>query len=92
MRTAFKVVSVLLLIVGLPAMGLSILALAYARFSPIEPPPSMNEGPGMAGLLGLMLLVPSSIAVVVAFAMLYGLKATRPPGELEQASRHKRLW
>lgn len=92
MRTAFQVVSVLLLIVGLPATALSLFALAYARLAPIQPPPSMNELPGMAGFLGWMLLVPSSIAVAVAFAMRYGLNATRPPGEIEWASQHKRLW
>jgi hypothetical protein len=92
MRAIFRVASVLLLVVGLPMTALSLCALAYARLAPIQPPPSMNELPGMAGFLGWVLLGPGVIAVVTAFAMRCGLNATRLPAELEWASRHKRLW
>lgn len=92
MRTIFHVVSVVLLLVGLPATALATIALAYSQLAPMQPPPSMNEGPAMAGFLGWMLLVPSAVAVVSGIAMRLGLNANRPQGDVEWARAHKRLW
>lgn len=91
-RTIFHVVSLLLLIVGIPATALGALAVGYGWLAPVEPPPSLNEGPGMAWFLGWILLVPSAVAVISGIAMRLGLDATRPPGDIEWAREHKRLW
>jgi len=93
-RAILQAVSVLLLIVGVPATALAIVALTYSWIAPVQPPPSLNEGPGMAGALGWMLLVPGGLAVIVGLAMRRGLNATRAPDEIvdpEWARRHRRL-
>jgi hypothetical protein len=48
-RTIFQVLSVLLLILGLPVIALATTALLYSWLAPDQPPPSMNEGPALAG-------------------------------------------
>jgi hypothetical protein len=91
-RTISRVISVLLLVTGLPALGLAAVALAYAWLAPVQPPPSLNEGPGMAGVIGWILLIPSAVAVIVGIAMHVGLNATRAPKDIAWAREHRRLW
>jgi hypothetical protein len=92
MRTFLRAVSVVLLVVGVPAGVLATAGLSYSWLAPVQPPPSMNEGPGMAGLLGWMLLIPSAVAVIVGIAMHLFLNASRPPDGIAWTREHKRLW
>jgi hypothetical protein len=84
--------SVVLLVFGALAVGVATIALAYSWLAPVQPEPSMNEGPGMAGLLGWILLIPGLAAVVVGIAMHLGLNASLPPGDVAWAREHRRLW
>ena len=92
MRTFLRAVSVVLLVVGVPAGVLATAGLVYSWLAPVQAPPSMNELPGMAGLLGWMLVIPSTLAVIVGIAMHIGLNASRPPDDVAWTREHKRLW
>jgi len=92
MRTFLRAVSLLLLVVGALAGALATAALGYSWLVPVQPPPSLNEGPGTARLLGWILFIPSAAAVIVGIAMHLGLNASRPPDDVAWTREHKRLW
>ena len=92
MRATFRIVSILLLVFGVPGVLLAALALFYSWLASRPPPPGMNEGPGMAGVLGWMLLLPSAVALVVGIAMHVGLNSARSKDDVEWAREHRRLW
>jgi hypothetical protein len=92
MRTLLRAISVLLLIVGVLVGVLATVALGYSWLAPVQPPPSLDEGPGMAALLGWILFIPSAVAVVVGIAMHLGLNASRPLSDIVWSREHKRLW
>jgi len=76
MRTFLRAVSVVLLVVGVPAGVLATAGLVYSWLAPVQAPPSMNELP----------------AVIVGIAMHIGLNASRPPDDVAWTREHKRLW
>jgi hypothetical protein len=45
-----------------------------AKWAPAEPPPSLNEGPGLAEFLGFFMTIFGSVSVLAALAMLAGLR------------------
>lgn len=91
-RTFFRAVSVVLLSVGLPGAGLAIVALTYSSVAPVQPPPSLNEGPGLATMVGWMLLIPSAVAVVAGVALHLRLNASQRPEDVALARARRRLW
>ena len=95
MRTLFHLVSIALLGIGALVAFFGLLALAWAWLTPIQPPPSMNEGPGMVGLGGLYFLAMGACSVFMGLMIWAVLKASRPPHEIvspDWARAHKRLW
>jgi len=92
LRAIFRVISVLLLVLGVPGALLSAVALLYAWLAPAQPPPSMNEGPAMAGFLGWILLLPCAVAIVLGIAVQVGLNSARSSNEVDWAREHRRLW
>lgn len=94
MRAIFRVASVLLMIAGVVAVVLALAAFLYSAVTPTQPPPSMNEGPGMAWMIGWLLLLPGGSAVIAGIAMRIALRTTRTPDEIvdsEWSRQHKRL-
>ena len=79
MRTAFQILSVLFLVLGAPLALLGVTALLYANWAPVQPPPSLNEGPGLAGVLGLLMTIAGSGSVLLGLATLAGLRASPKP-------------
>jgi len=93
MRALFQILSVLFLVFGTPVALLGASALLYAYWAPVQPPPSLNEGPGLAGFLGLFMTIGGSVTVLLGCAMLAGLRALqKPEAELQWGRDHKRLW
>ena len=92
MRAVFQIVSVLSLVFGVPMALLGATALLYAKWAPVQPPPSLNEGPGLAGFLGFFVTIFGSVSVLVGLAMLAGLRRwPKPDAEVQWARQHKRL-
>jgi len=52
-----QILSVLALLVGAPVALLGAVAMLYAKWAPAQPPPSLNEGPGLAAFLGLFMTI-----------------------------------
>ena len=93
MRGMIQILSVLSLLLGAPVALLGVVAMLYAKWAPDQPPPSLNEGPGLAGFLGFFMTIFGSVSVLAALAMLAGLRRwPTPDAELHWARRHKRLW
>ena len=95
MRTILHLVAVILLGLGAPVTALGLLALVYSGLAPAQPPPSLNEGPGLAGFFGLLFIASGLLSVTIGIVMLSVLRATRPPHELVSADwtrQHRRLW
>jgi hypothetical protein len=91
-RAIFRAVSIVLLVVGVLAAALAMFALAVSWIVPPQPPPSMNEGHGMANAIGWMLLIPGAVAIAVGIAVHHGLNAAARPGDVAWAREHRRLW
>lgn len=91
MRTVLQILCVASLIVGLLATLLGVFALVYARLAPIQPTPSLNEGAGLAGYLGLLTTILGVVSLLVALAALAGVRSLAKP-DRDWARAHKRLW
>jgi hypothetical protein len=92
MRAVFQILSVLSLAFGVAVALLGVTALLYAKWAPAQPPPSLNEGPGLAGLLGFFMTIFGSVSVLLGVAMLAGLRRwPKPAADLQWARQHKRL-
>lgn len=92
MRAVFQILSVLSLVFGAAVALLGATALLYAKWVPDQPPPSLNEGPGMAGFLGFFMTIFGSVSVLIGLAMLAGLRRwPKPDAEVRWARHHKRL-
>jgi hypothetical protein len=91
MRTVLQILSVVFLVVGALATLLGGVALLYAKLAPAEPPPSLNEGPGLAGLLGFSATIFGVFSILIALAAFAGVQSLskRDPNF---ARNHKRLW
>ena len=93
MRAVFQIVSILSLVFGAAVALLGATALLYAKWARAQPPPSLNEGPGLAGLLGFFMTIFGSVSVLIGLAMLAGLRRWQKPDvEVQWARQHKRLW
>ncbi len=93
MRGALQILSVLLLVFGAPVALLGAAALLSAKWAPADPPPSLNEGLGLAGLLGFFMTISGSVSVLVGMGILTGLRRwPKPDAEVQWARQHKRLW
>jgi len=92
MRTIFAVTSMIFLVVGALGMAMAAALLICSWAAPIQPPPSLNEGPALARFIGWGLLLISVPALVVGAAMMVGLRRSRSADEIARALRHKRLW
>ncbi len=93
MRALFQILSVLFLVLGTPVALLGASALLYAYWAPVQPPPSLNEGPGVAGFLGFFMTIFGSVSVLIGLVMLGGLRRwPKPDVEVQRARQHKRLW
>jgi len=84
------------------SLGLGALAVAFGLFwlgcallTPAQPPPSLNEGPALFGVAGVLLVVVGLGSVFLGLIVSAILKASRPPHEIvspDWAREHKRLW
>lgn len=92
MRTWFQVLSVLFFVFGAPATLLGVVALLYAKLAPVQPAPSLNEGPGMAGFLGFFVVILGSVSLALGFATLAGVRALSNPRSTDWARKHRRFW
>jgi len=93
MRGVFQILCVLCLVFGAVVALLGATALLYAKWAPAQPPPSLNEGTGLAGLLGFYATILGSVSVLIGLAMLAGLRRwPKPDAEVQWARQHKRLW
>jgi hypothetical protein len=93
MRGMIQILSILSLLLGAPVALLGAVAMLYAKLAPAQPPPSLNEGPGLAGFFGFSMTIFGLVSVLAALAMLAGLRRwPKPDAELQWARRHKRLW
>lgn len=92
MRVAFRILSYLLLVFGAFTTPFGLLALFFAKAGPIHPPPSIDEGPGLASLLGWIIVTAGLVSALVGFAIRAALRA-KPDAELDRewAREHKRL-
>ena len=93
MRGVIQILSVLSLLFGAAVALLGAVAMLYAKWAPVQPPPSLNEGPGLAGFLGFFMTIVGSVSVLTGLAMQAGLRRwPKPDAELQWARHHKRLW
>lgn len=93
MRTVFHLLSFLLLGLGALTVALGLAALVFYCMTPPEPPPSLNEGLGLAGFLGWISLGAGGLAFLLGAALMSALRTTRPAHETpEWARQHRRLW
>jgi len=93
MRDVFQILPVVFLVGGTPSALLGASALLYAHWAPIRPPPSLNEGPGLAEVLGVVMTIAGSVSVLLGVSMLAGLRALpKPEARLKWIREHKRLW
>jgi hypothetical protein len=92
-RGLIQILSVLSILLGTVVALLGAVAMLYAKWAPAQPPPSLNEGPGLAGFLGFSMIIFGSGSILAGLAMLAGLRRwPKPDAELQWARRHKRLW
>jgi hypothetical protein len=94
-RTLFHLAAFALLGLGALAIAFGLFWLAWALITPAQPPPSLNEGPALAGVAGLFFVAMGVGSVFAGLIISAVLKATRPPHEVvspEWAREHKRLW
>jgi hypothetical protein len=93
MRAVFQILSVLSLVFGAAVALLGAVALLYAKWAPAQPPPSLNEGSGLAGFLGFFMTTFGSVSILIGLAMLAGLRRwPKPDAEVQWGRQHKRLW
>jgi hypothetical protein len=65
----------LLIGVGVTCFGLSLIG--FALFTPTQPPPSLNEGHGLAWAIGLLVTMVGLLPLAVGLAIRSGLKKAR---------------
>jgi len=93
MRGVFQILAVLSLLFGAAIALLGAAAWLYAKWTPVDPPPSLNEGPGLAGLLGFSMTIFGSVCVLIGIGMFAGLRRwPKSEAEAQWSSEHKRLW
>jgi len=92
MRTVIQILCVLLLVFGALTTPLGLVALLYAKLAPVQPPPSLNEGPGLGELIGSCVTALGFVSGLLGFALRAGLRS-KPDSESDPAwaRRHKRL-
>ena len=77
MRRAIELAATTALVLGAAIVVLGVIGLGYAFFAPTQPPPSLNEGHGLAFALGL---VTALVGVVVALVGL-GIRSALRSGD-----------
>jgi len=93
MRAAVQILSVLALVFGAPVALLGVAAVLSGKWAPAQPPPSLNEGQGLAEFLGLLMAVFGSVSVLIGVAMWAGLRRwPKSIADQQWARQHKRLW
>lgn len=95
MRTIFQVASFVLIGLGVPVAGFGLLMLIYSWLTPPQPPPSLNEGLGLAHFIGWGLFAMGSVSVMIGGAVVSALRANPAPGDtgnVDWRRRHRRLW
>ena len=95
MRTLFQLLAFVLIGLGLPAAALGLFVLGWSLFAPVQPPPSLNEGPGLGRLIGSLFLGAGSLSAFIGLITVLVLRATRPSdghGSDRWLREHKRLW
>ena len=78
MRTAFRISSVIFIAAGAVVIGIAAVLIAYSLFMPPQPPPSLNEGHGLAFFLGGCAAAIGVVSLSVGIAIRLGL---RTPGD-----------
>ena len=99
MRTVLRVLAYLLLVFGLPTTLFGLLVLGYSslmRLAPRPPPPSLNEGPGLAAFFGMLFLLSgvftSALGIIVDVTLKSSQNRTAPPAASPAWKReHERL-
>ena len=93
MRGLIQILSVLSLLLGAVVALLGTAAMLYAKWAPAQPPPSLNEGPALAGFFGFFMTIAGSVSVLTGLAMQAGLRRwPKPDAESQWARHHKRLF
>ncbi|HEX2671485.1 MAG TPA: hypothetical protein VHM25_11465 [Polyangiaceae bacterium] len=94
MRPAFKILCVLLLVIGGLTLMFGLFALFTAKLV-VQPPPSMNEGPALLGFIGLVATTVGGVLVLLGVSTRAGLRVGRQPDSEPKPDwlrEHKRLW
>jgi NhaP-type Na+/H+ or K+/H+ antiporter len=94
-RTTFQVVAFLLLGLGVPIAVFGLLSLICSWLTPDQPPPSLNEGQGLADLVGRGLVTLGGVCVLLGVIIVLALRTNSAPGTTGSADwlrRHRRLW
>jgi hypothetical protein len=74
MRTAFQLGSGALLVVGGGIVAIAAYMIGFALFAPTRPPPSLNEGHGLAFFFGVAAAFVGLVLVSVGVAIRVGLR------------------
>lgn len=91
MRTVLQILCVVFFIIGALATVLGGAALLYAKLAPVAAPPSLNEGPGLAGLLGFFTTIVGVLSILVALGTFAGVRFLSKRHS-DRPRDHKRLW
>ena len=74
MERVLRVVAGALLLVGVGVICFGLYLIGFGLFTPTQPPPSLNEGHGLAWAIGLMLATVGLLPFSVGLAIRSGLK------------------
>ena len=96
MRTVLRLLSVMLLMFGVPVALLGAIALADSAMVVPQPPPSLNEGPGLARFVGSLLLLAGVVASLLGIGVHFGLQSKKGEAAANETTEwkreHKRLF
>jgi hypothetical protein len=86
MRRAYEIAAKVFLLLGVGIIALGLWGIGFALFTPTQPPPSLNEGHGLAFALGSMSAFVGVLVASVGVVIRVGLKdAGRPSNAVEPA-------
>jgi hypothetical protein len=74
MRRAFEIAAKVFWFLGVGIIALGLAGIGFGLFTPTQPPPSLNEGHGLAFALGAMTAFVGVLVVSIGVAIRVGLK------------------
>jgi hypothetical protein len=85
MQKALRAIGSCLALLGVGVTCVGLYLVGFALFAPTQPPPSLNEGHGLAWFIGIMISIVGLAALTIGVSLQSASKENTRVGAAEQA-------